>query len=294
LHQTLAAAEELKEARICGRTDLLVLVRFAARRSHSLAYIDRLEDLLMRLAVISDIHGNLPALEAVLADIRNRGADLTVNLGDCVTSPLWPRETFEVLQSLALPTVRGNHDRWIVELPEAELTPAGLFARAALKAEQRQALHSLPPHLKLTDGILAVHGIPGDDSTCLLEEILQDGRFVPARRSILEQRLGNAGTARVVLCGHSHRQSITLGPNGCLVLNPGSVGCPVFADIPIAANLEYRSPHARYAILTKRRMLWEAELLALEYDWASASARAVDNGRPDWAQALSLGIVEQV
>ena len=63
----------------------------------------------MRLAVISDVHGNLRALEAVLADIGTRGVDLTVNLGDCVTSPLWPKETFEALQVLALPTVRGNH-----------------------------------------------------------------------------------------------------------------------------------------------------------------------------------------
>jgi len=51
----------------------------------------------MRLAVISDIHGNLAALEAVLADIKTRGVDRMVNLGDCVTSLLWPRETFEAL-----------------------------------------------------------------------------------------------------------------------------------------------------------------------------------------------------
>jgi len=91
----------------------------------------------MRLAVISDIHGNLAALEAVLADIKARGVDRTVNLGDCVTSPLWPKETFEALQSLSLPTVRGNHDRWIEEFPDDKLSPAGLFARNALTAEQR-------------------------------------------------------------------------------------------------------------------------------------------------------------
>ena len=82
----------------------------------------------MRLAVISDIHGNLLALEAVLADIEARGVDAIVNLGDCVTSPLWPKETFDRLGELALPTVRGNHDRWIVEVPEAKLSPAGRFA----------------------------------------------------------------------------------------------------------------------------------------------------------------------
>ncbi len=245
----------------------------------------------MRLAVISDIHGNLLALEAVLADIKARGADATVNLGDCVTSPLWPRETFEALEALELPTVRGNHDRWIEEFPDPKLTPAGRYARAELKPGQRQTLHRLPPRIELVEGILAVHGTPDDDSACLLEETLDDGRFVPARREVLAARLGSAAKAGVVLCGHSHRQSVTLGPGGCLILNPGSVGCPVFADISIARNLEHRSPHARYAILTKRNGRWGAELFALEYDWASASRRALENGRPEWAVALATGTV---
>ena len=246
----------------------------------------------MRLAVISDVHGNLPALEAVVADIKKRQVDSTVNLGDCVTSPLWPKETFEALQSLRLPTVRGNHDRWIEEFPEDKLSSAGRFARNALTSEQRQTLHNLPSRINLGDGILACHGTPDDDSTCLLEESLDDGRFVPARRDILNERLENATNARVVLCGHSHRQSVIHGPRECVILNPGSVGCPVFADITFATSLEYRSPHARYAILTKRGTSWQVELLALDYDWASASARALVNGRPEWAKALSLGCVE--
>ena len=245
----------------------------------------------MRLAVISDIHGNLPALDAVLADAKNRGVDATINLGDCVTSPLWPRETFEVLQSLALPTVRGNHDRWLEERSDDELSAAERFARNALSAKQRQALHGLPSCINLGDGIVACHGTPDDDTAFLLEELLDDGRFVPARRDVLEARMENRADARVVLCGHSHLQNFVSGPRGCLILNPGSVGCPVFADIPFATNLEYRSPHARYAILTKANRNWRVELFALEYDWASASARALANGRPDWASALSTGAV---
>ena len=69
----------------------------------------------MRLAVISDIHGNIVALEAVLADLKTRGVDDIVNLGDCVTGLLWPRETLELLDTLKLPTVRGEHDRWLGE-----------------------------------------------------------------------------------------------------------------------------------------------------------------------------------
>ncbi len=77
-----------------------------------------------------------------------------------------------------------------------------------MTSEQRQTLHNLPSRINLGDGILACHGTPDDDSTCLLEESLDDGRFVPARRDILKERLESATNARVVLCGHSHRQSV--------------------------------------------------------------------------------------
>lgn len=54
----------------------------------------------MRLAVLSDIHGNLPALEAVIADLEKNGADAVVNLGDCASGPLWPAETVRLLRTL--------------------------------------------------------------------------------------------------------------------------------------------------------------------------------------------------
>jgi predicted phosphodiesterase len=244
----------------------------------------------MRLAVIADIHGNLAALDAVLEDIATRGVEGIVNLGDCCASPLWPRETFERLAGLNLPTVRGNHDRWVVELPDEKMPPAGRFARDALTPDQRAALHALPATLQIAPDVLAVHGTPTDDSTYLLEEI-QDGRLVPAARDTVASRLGDAAGNAVVLCGHSHRQALVEGPGGCLILNPGSVGCPVFADSPAARGLEHRSPHARYAILTKSRHGWAAEMLALAYDWDAAARRAEGNGRPDWAAMLRTGAV---
>jgi len=244
----------------------------------------------LRLAVISDIHGNVCALEAVLGDIKRRGADATINLGDCVTSPLWPRETYDLLASISLATVRGNHDRVLLERRFDDLSPAGKFAYAALTAEQREMLGTLPPKIELEAGILAVHGTPTDDSTYLLEETAGD-KLVPARREIVIARLGTHASADVVLCGHSHNQQLRLVPGGCLVLNPGSVGCAVFADNPRARHFEFRSPHARYAILTKRGGRWDAELLALEYDWVSASQRAAENGRTDWAEAMVTGAI---
>jgi hypothetical protein len=75
----------------------------------------------MRIAVIADVHGNAPALEAVRADIARRNVERIVNLGDCVSGPLWPRETVEALITAQWPTVRGNHDRCVGEDPPEPL-----------------------------------------------------------------------------------------------------------------------------------------------------------------------------
>jgi predicted phosphodiesterase len=244
----------------------------------------------MRLAVISDVHGNLLALEAVIADIGARGVDATINLGDCVTGPLWPGETAEYLAALAFPTVRGNHDRWMLDGETNDLAETDRFVRAVLSDEQRHALHALPPTIEIRDDILAVHGTPTDDCTFLTEEVYHH-RIIPVAREVIRDRLGAATSRAAVLCGHSHRQSVTQMPGGPLILNPGSVGCPVFADVPTASSLEPRSPHARYAILTRRGDRWAAEFYALDYDWDRAALRAEECGFPKWAEALATGAV---
>ncbi len=243
----------------------------------------------MRLAVISDVHGNLLALEAVLADITTRGVDDIVNLGDWVAGPLWPRETFELLAELGIRSVRGNHDRWAIDRPDDQMPPAGRFARDALDPIQRETLHALPATIDMGD-ILACHGTPADDMQNLLEEPA-DGRLGPAPREAVAARLGAEASRQVVLCGYSHRQALVTGPNGCMIVNPGSVGCPAFADLPVAASWEHRSPHARYAVLTKRNGRWGADLIALEYDWDKAAQRAADLGWPKWAAMLATGAV---
>lgn len=244
----------------------------------------------MRLAVISDIHANLPALEAVLADIAGRSADAIVNLGDCVAGPLWPSETWALLNARGIRTVRGNHDRYLRSRPAERLAAADRFALGTLSEVHTQALFDLPPTIDLGDGVLAVHGTPTDDGAYLTEEMLS-GRMAPAPRETVVQRLGAAMDRAVVLCGHSHRQSVTQVTDGPLILNPGTVGCPVFADMTTANALEFRSPHARYAILTRRGDRWGAELFALDYDWDHAAAKARDNGFPQWGEALSGGAV---
>lgn len=244
----------------------------------------------MRLAVIADVHGNLPALEAVLADIARRGADRTINLGDCVSGPLWPRETMELLDSSAIPSVRGNHDRWIAETPRERMYPSDAHAFDRLTQDQRRALGALPSRLQLDGGILGVHGTAQDDNAYLLEDIV-DGRLVLSRPPQIATRLEGAA-ASLLLCAHSHKPRLVLGPAGMTIVNPGSVGCPAYADpTPPAHVSEAGSPHARYALATLYAGRWRVDLIAVEYEWASASRLAADNGRLEWARALATGYV---
>lgn len=238
----------------------------------------------MRFAVIADVHGNLRALEAVLADIRSRGADAIVNLGDCVTSPLWPRETLELLDTVGMPTVRGNHDRWIAQPSTAPNSASIVFSREALSATQRAALGALPATVTLGTGVLAVHGTPTSDADYLLEEKV-DGRLALVTADTLGSRLGDV-QAELILCGHSHTQHFAADRTGRLVLNPGSVGCPRYADNADRLVNEAGSPHARYAVATKRGPRWSVDLVALEYDWSAVATQAERNGRRDWAKAF--------
>jgi len=203
----------------------------------------------MRLAILSDIHGNLLALEAVLADLKTRSVDSTVNLGDCVTSPLWPRETLELLDTLDLPTVRGNHDRWIAERTPPQMTKSMQFTFASLSLEQIARLGALPSTLQLGHDVLAVHGTPEDDNEYLLEEIA-DGRLANATRSTIDRRLGGRSDS-LILCGHSHYQHAAHGSANRLVVNPGSVGLPF--EQPVPRGPVRRPPWAEYALVSVRQ-----------------------------------------
>lgn len=241
----------------------------------------------MRLAILSDIHGNLAALEAVLADLSERAPDSLVNLGDCVTSPLWPRETMELLDVLNIPTVRGNHDRWIASARDDQLSRSERFTHESLTASQRSVLGALPPTLEPVDGVLAVHGTPASDAEYLLHE--KDGaRLALSPPDRVAERLAGV-TASLVLCGHSHVQLVASGPDGALIVNPGSVGCPRHVDNKDWKGAEAASPHARYAIATRSNGHWSVELFVLDYDWNQVAAKARENARDDWAEVFLCG-----
>ena len=96
----------------------------------------------MRIAVISDIHGNLAALEAVLADIETRGADLVVNLGDALSGPLLPAECADRLIPLELPTIRGNHERQLLTQGAEVMGLSDRYTISCLGLDHRDTLHA--------------------------------------------------------------------------------------------------------------------------------------------------------
>jgi len=248
----------------------------------------------MRIAVLADIHGNLLALEAVLADLEQRGgADLTVNLGDCVSGPLWPRETFERLEALDLPTVRGNHDRRVaVDPPDDTMWASDRYAQERLTSAQREDLFALPFTLEIIPGVVAFHARPDHDEKYLLDAIV-DGQLVRAPLAAIQRRLKGLDPAcRVVLCGHSHRAELIRIPGGPILFNPGSVGAPAYDDdTPPAHVSEQGSPHARYGIVTLGEGPDRFETIAVDYDHEAAARQAEQAGRPEWAHALRTGFM---
>ncbi|TPJ33526.1 metallophosphoesterase family protein [Mesorhizobium sp. B2-5-13] len=252
----------------------------------------------MRIAVLADIHGNVLALEAVLDDLRHRGgADLTVNLGDSVSGPLWPRETMERLEALKLPTVRGNHDRRVAADPADEtMWASDVYAQQRLTPAQRDALFAQPLILEIAPGVIAFHARPDHDEKYLLDAIV-DGQLVRAPLATIRRRLKGPGPAcRIALCGHSHRAELIRIPDGPVIFNPGSIGCPAYDDdTPPAHVSEQGSPHARYGIVTLggAGQPDRFEMIAVDYDHEAAARQAEQAGRPEWAHGLRNGFMPE-
>lgn len=236
----------------------------------------------MRLAIISDVHGNLPALEAVHAEIRRSAPDLIVNLGDCVSGPLWPEETAQYLIAQNWPTVSGNHDRIVAGTPAAKMEAVDRFTCEALSEAQLAWVSALPAHLIVEDDILLCHGAPSSDETFLLEEDGGD-HFFPSNERQIRTKLGDVD-ARLVLCGHTHTPRVARLSDQTIIVNPGSVGIQAFPGLTATG-----SPHARYAIATFATGEWSFAQHAIRYNWADASRRATEAGFASWSHGLLTG-----
>ncbi|HSI52126.1 MAG TPA: metallophosphoesterase family protein [Ideonella sp.] len=261
-----------------------------------------------RIAFVSDIHGNLPALEAVAAQIAAAGIHAVVNLGDIASGPLWPRETVRLLMQRDWPTIAGNHERQVLTLPRERMGASDAFAAAQLGEPERAWLAALPPSRWCGEQVFCCHGTPTDDLQYLLETVVPG--FDPAdpapRRSVtLGLRAASAAELQVRLaglvhqplqptllaCGHSHVQRIA-AQGHTLLLNPGSVGLQAYDDVhPHPHWVETGHPQACWALAEHGPAGWQLALMATPYDFEAAARRADENGRGDWADALRTGRV---
>lgn len=242
----------------------------------------------LKIAVISDIHGNIPALEEVVADINRKRVDYIINLGDHLSGPLWPKETIQFLMEQDWIQISGNQDRQLVEQDPSNHGLSDSYAYNVLNNIEKEWLHSLQTDFRLDENVFAFHGTPLSDTEYLLETI-EHSRARLASREEIKLRLGNIKSP-VMLCGHTHIPRIVETDENILIINPGSVGLPAYEDdFPEAHIMESGSPHARYAVLESYNNKWTAEMIAIPYDFERAAEQAHKNNRHDWQIALRTG-----
>jgi predicted phosphodiesterase len=218
------------------------------------------------LAILYDVHGNRPALEAVLEDARSLGAERFLLGGDYSAFGAWPVECVAVLRELgdAATWIRGNWERWQAEpgaVPDAAVIQGAADAvRAALGDEEIAALAALPASVTLGD-TLFVHGSPISDVESFGAEASEDD----------DQLLHGVEAERVVF-GHTHVQFARASASGIELVNPGSVGLPWDGD-----------RRAAYATLDDDGAV---DLHRVEYD-VEAAASAVEALGGAWAAATA-------
>lgn len=235
----------------------------------------------MRIAVISDIHGNDLALEAVLADIDAQGIDEIVNLGDHLSGPLNAARTAEILIGRRTAAIRGNHDRYLLTLGPARMGLSDRSAHDELDEHHLHWLAALPATLVYRDALFLCHGTPASDETYWMEALTGDGIVHMARRAEIE-RFADGIEHPVILCGHTHVQRALRLSGGRLLVNPGSVGCPAYDDDrPVAHKVETGSPDARYAIVERVSGDWNVTFRCVGYDHMAASLLAANAAAPN-------------
>ncbi|MEN6670220.1 metallophosphoesterase family protein [Psychrobacter sp. B38] len=250
------------------------------------------------IAAISDIHSNVFALEAVLADIKQRNVDQIVNLGDILYGPIAPKATYDLLirYQKDIITIRGNQDRQIYEATTADIDDHSTlnFIVEDLPKEAIGWMQALPFEYQLTDDIYLCHGTPTDDMVYLLEDVETGEPVMRSDAAILD--LLNGMDSDVIVCGHTHIPRTVMLSTGQSIINTGSVGYPAYEDdLPMVHKMQTYSPHANYVLIhcteTAHGKRWQTEHVKVAYDHEAAARMALKNGRADWAFALRTGRV---
>jgi len=227
------------------------------------------------MAIIYDVHGNLPALEAVLADARTAGAQRFLLGGDYALFGPFQAESVAALRELGEATwIRGNVDRWAGnpgDLPDDDvLARAVADCRGVLGDELADELGELPEQVVI-DGTRYCHASPVSDMRSFLPEPAADD----------EEMLAGASERRVVF-GHTHLQFRRSGPGGVELLNPGSVGLPLDGDPRSAYALAHDDGSIEHRRVDYDR---EAAISALQdrfgdVAWAQRSVRRLQQSQP--------------
>lgn len=225
----------------------------------------------MRLAVLSDIHANLVALDAVLDELAAAGIERILCLGDIVDLGPAPVQTVARLRELRCLCVQGNHDPLDEPTPVPLLAAVQSWTREQLDSEVRAFLGELPQTVTLTLGdakVRGVHGSPRSHHDPILAETPE---------ATLESWLGGAD-CDVLACGHTHVQLLRrLGAR--TVVNVGSVGMPF--ERTIGHGPPRVMPWAEYGVLCWRDGALDVSLRRCRYD-LDAFARSVrESGMPD-------------
>jgi diadenosine tetraphosphatase ApaH/serine/threonine PP2A family protein phosphatase len=220
------------------------------------------------LALLYDIHGNLPALEAVLEDARKAGAERFVLGGDYALFGAWPAETVERLRELPADWIRGNGERWtahVHDAPENDVVRGAIEECAAQLGDRTVAELDVLPETLADDGVRFCHASPISDVRSFLPEPGPD-----------EAELLNGVREPLLVFGHTHlpfaRDAVGGAPR---LVNPGSVGMPFDGD-----------PRAAWAILHDDGRV-EHRRVAYDHEAAAADVRAF-GGR--WSQTVARRI----
>ena len=230
-----------------------------------------------RIGLISDPHGNLLALDAVLARLEHEELDGLICLGDVAAGPQ-PAETLARVRELGCPVVQGNWDEWFCEgFPPAEDETARMLFEigdswvAQMTPEELELMRGFSPTVDLDLGgggtALCFHGSPSSH---------MEGIYAITPEETLSGFLGGS-EAPVLLCGHTHVQMLRRHADA-LVVNPGSVGLAFLAWTPQTVRV---APWAEYGVL-----LWEEEgrvsvdLRRATYDVEAFLDLALESGMP--------------
>lgn len=244
----------------------------------------------MRIAVVTDIHGNLPALEAVVADIRRIGVDAVVNLGDSLSGPLLPLETAQFLMAQNWVHLAGNHERQLLTQGPGQRGASDEFTHSQLTTKEFEWLASLRPSAQYGPEVFLCHGTPRSDVEYLLETV-GPAHVRAATLPEIEARLGKV-EAQLIACGHTHVPRSVRTSTRQLIVNPGSVGLPAYAaSHPHPHVIETGSPDARYAIVERIDTGWVSTLVAVPYPYQAMASLALSRQRHDWTRALTTGYV---